>query len=319
MRKKLLITGGSGFLGKNLANELKNDYEVILTARNQKQLQLASSFLNLESAPSDVSNFYSIDEIISKIKPETVVHAAATKFVNISEKYPNECIDTNITGSQNILRSSIQNNVKNVLGISTDKAAAPIANIYGLSKSVMEKLFTSMDEENSTRFSCVRYGNVTWSTGSVFPIWDDMAANRDEIESTGPTMSRFFFSITDAVNLVKTSLDNFEAVSGKILSYPMKGVKIERILDEFCEIYKTKWKAVESRKGDRPYELLISEAESSYTKEIEIQNKKYFLLDEKGRKESTQLKEEYSSVSCDQLNTEEIRKLIRERPQKELL
>ncbi len=319
MKKKLLITGGSGFLGKNLANELKKDYEVILTSRNQKQLQLAAKLLNVESAPSDISNFYSIDEIVKKFKPDTVVHAAATKFVNISEEFPNECIDTNIIGSQNILRSSIQNNVGNVLGISTDKAAAPIANIYGLSKSVMEKLFTSMDDLNSTRFSCVRYGNVTWSTGSVFPIWHNMATNETVIKSTGPTMSRFFFSITDAVNLVKTSLENFEIVSGKILSYPMKGVKIERILEEFCEIYKTKWKAVESRKGDRPYELLISETESSYTKEIEIQNKKYFLLDEKERGESKDLKQAYSSISCEQLNTEEIRKLILERPQKEFL
>ena len=137
--------------------------------------------------------------------------------MNISEEFPNECIDTNIIGSQNILRSSIQNNVGNVLGISTDKAAAPIANIYGLSKS-MEKLFTSMDDLNSTRFSCVRYGNVTWSTGSVFPIWHNMATNETVIKSTGPTMSRFFFSITDAVNLVKTSLENFEIVSGKF--YP---------------------------------------------------------------------------------------------------
>ena len=120
MKKKLLITGGSGFLGKNLANELKKDYEVILTSRNQKQLQLAAKLLNVESAPSDISNFYSIDEIVKKFKPDTVVHAAATKFVNISEEFPNECIDTNIIGSQNILRSSIQNNVGNVLGISTE-------------------------------------------------------------------------------------------------------------------------------------------------------------------------------------------------------
>ena len=81
MKKKLLITGGSGFLGKNLANELKKDYEVILTSRNQKQLQLAAKLLNVESAPSDISNFYSIDEIVKKFKPDTVVHAAATKIV----------------------------------------------------------------------------------------------------------------------------------------------------------------------------------------------------------------------------------------------
>ncbi len=317
--ERVLITGGSGFLGKNLANNLKNDYEVYLTSRNQKQLQAASSFLDVESAPSDISNFHSIDEIISRSKPDIIIHAGATKFVNISEKFPNECIDVNILGSQNVLRSAIQNKVKSVLGISTDKATAPIANIYGLSKSVMEKLFTSMDSEDETRFSCVRYGNVVWSTGSVFPIWEDMAKSKSLIKSTGPDMSRFFFSIYDAVNLVRTSIENFDLVNGKILSYPMKGVTISNVLDEFCKIYESEWETTESRKGDRPFELLISDSEASYTEKISIDNLDYFLLDEKGRTNHSDLVSSYSSTNCEQLSSEEIRELILKKPEDRFL
>ena len=317
--KRVLITGGSGFLGKNLANNLKNNYEVFLTSRNQKQLQTVSDFLNVESAPSDISNFHSINEIISRSKPDLIIHAGATKFVNISEKFPNECIDVNILGSQNVLRSAIQNKVDSVLGISTDKATAPIANIYGLSKSVMEKLFTSMSGESNTKFSCVRYGNVVWSTGSVFPIWEKMAETNSLIQSTGSEMSRFFFSIYDAVDLVKTSIENFDLVSGKILSYPMKGVTIKNVLDEFCKIYNSEWESVESRKGDRQYELLISHSESQYTEKIVIDNSTYFLLDEKNRQNYRDLSENYSSDKCEQLSSNEIRELILSKPEDKFL
>ncbi len=314
MSTTILITGGSGFLGKNLARKLKDSYKVIITSRNQKQLKATSELVGVESAPSDVSNFFSIDEIIRKTSPEIIIHAAATKFVNLSEKYPNECIDINILGSQNVLRSAIENNVKNVVGISTDKAAAPIANIYGLSKSIMEKLFTSMDDEKSTRFSCVRYGNVAWSTGSVFPIWESMAKNEKLIKSTGPEMSRFFFSIDDAVNLVDVALSNMNEVSGKILSYPMKGVLVKNILDVFSKKYGVPWEVTDSRKGDRPYELLISDVEASFTKKAIFNKKEYFIIDENNRELFNQLTENYSSAKCEQLDEGEIAKLIDSKP-----
>ena len=133
---KILITGGSGFLGKNLSKDLSKSNELYVTARNQKQLQSLTKSIDLQIVPGDVANYHSIDEVIKRVKPDTIVHAAASKFVGLSEEFPNECLDVNILGSQNVLRSAINNDVDYVLGISTDKATSPIENFYGHSKAI---------------------------------------------------------------------------------------------------------------------------------------------------------------------------------------
>lgn len=317
--KKILITGGSGFLGKNLSKELSNNYEIFCTARNQKQLQQLKNNVNIEILPGDVTSYHSINEVISRVKPEIVVHAAATKFVGLSEKFPNECIDVNILGSQNVLRSSINNKVDYVLGISTDKATSPIENFYGHSKAVMEKLFTLSDGEYKTRFSCVRYGNVTWSTGSVFPLWEDMTNKDNHVVSTGPEMSRFFFSIDDATKLIKDSIENQDKIYGKILSIPMKGVKVSKILDVWCSEFGCDWSVGEIRSGDRPLEYLISDQEKSKTSKIKFNNQDYFLLNPKLNSELNDLETHYSSLNADQYNEEEIRNLIVNKPNQEFL
>ena len=135
LKKTILITGGAGFLGKNLALKLGKNYKVVLGSRNNFFAQQASIETNCEITPLDVVNIESVRDSINKYKPEIVIHAAATKYVDLAEKNPNECIDINILGSQNVARVSIENNVKIVIGISTDKASPPFNNIYGLSKS----------------------------------------------------------------------------------------------------------------------------------------------------------------------------------------
>ena len=317
--KKILITGGSGFLGKNLSKKLSQDFEVFCTSRNQKQLQQLRSNLDIEILPGDVTNYHSINEVISRVKPNIVVHAAATKFVGLSEKFPNECIDVNIVGSQNVLRSSVNNNVDYVLGISTDKATSPIENFYGHSKAVMEKLFTLSDGEYNTRFSCVRYGNVTWSTGSVFPIWEEMTAKKNHVVSTGPEMSRFFFSIDDATKLILDSINFQKDIYGKILSIPMKGVTVSRILDIWCSEFNCDWSVGETRSGDRPLEYLVSDQEKSKTKKIKFNNQEYFLLNPKENIELRELSTHYSSLNAEQYDDEEIRNLILNKPYPELL
>src|SRR6185312_15679480 len=123
-----------------------------------------------------------------------------------------ECVDINVVGSQNVARVAVDRGVGVVLGISTDKASPPIRNLYGLSKSVMERTFCYLDASSSTRFACVRYGNVAWSTGSVLPIWSKMLKDRGIIGTTGPEMRRFFFTVDDAVGLVLTALDNMDTI-----------------------------------------------------------------------------------------------------------
>lgn len=105
--KRVLITGGTGFLGKRLAVELAKDYEIQLTGRNNKQNLFAKKFTNCAVAPMDVSNIESVRDIFSEFKPDIVIHAAATKFVDLAEKYPMECVDVNVLGSQNVARVAI--------------------------------------------------------------------------------------------------------------------------------------------------------------------------------------------------------------------
>jgi FlaA1/EpsC-like NDP-sugar epimerase len=316
---RILITGGSGFLGQYLANSLKLDHEVVLASRNQKQLLSAAHRCGVESIPLDVSSFNSTFEVVQRIAPDFIVHAAATKFVGLGELYPNECIDINITGSQNVARAAIQCGVDFVLGISTDKATSPIANIYGMTKAVMERLYSSLDGTSRTRFACVRYGNVAWSTGSVFPLWAKMAEENRHIITTGPEMSRFFFPIEDAVNLVLTALKNHEKIQGHVLSLPMKGTLVKNILSVWAELEGIAWSVGEKRTGDRHLEYLISENEILSASPINLDSKSYFILDPSGREVNRPLTAPFSSLSAEQLTADEIKQLIMNKPNKEML
>jgi UDP-N-acetylglucosamine 4,6-dehydratase len=308
---RILITGGSGFLGQHLAEQLSSSHEVIISSRNQKQMLSAAHQLGVQAVPLDVSNYASTIEIFQRFKPEIVIHAAATKFVDLAEKYPNEAIDINIVGSQNVARAAMQTGVSYVIGISTDKAAAPIFNLYGMTKATMERLFSALDGVAGTRFSNVRYGNVAWSTGSVFPIWKKMLNEKNHIISTGPEMSRFFFSVSDAVTLVCAAIDNMDLVSGKILSLPMKGTELRRVLDVWTKLTGATWSLGEKRPGDRELEFLLSKNEGETTTQIELSGNPYFLLDPKTTSSlANSVGSEFSSKSAEQFSDGEIEELI---------
>ena len=309
MKKNLLITGGNGFLGINLAIQLKNKYNIFLASRNQKRNYEATQKTLCESIPLDVSNISSVRDAFAYAKPEIVIHAAATKFVDISEKFPFECSDINILGSANLARVAIEKNVKTVIGISTDKASQPIKNFYGFSKATMEKLFLTSNSISKTNFLCVRYGNVAWSTGSVFPIWKKMFKKNKIILTTGPYMRRFFFSIDEAVDLIKFSLKNSKALSGKILGTEMKSSLLINILKVWIKKYGGKYKIVKSRKGDRVDEFLVGSNEVDYTFKI-TKNKKIYFVTDLNIKAKNPIKKIISSSNSKKLKESEISKLI---------
>lgn len=224
---KIVITGGTGFLGKRLGFSLRElGNEVVLAGRNNKQLLLASSFSGCQSLAMDVSYIESVRDIITQVKPEVIIHAAATKFVDISEQQPMEAVDVNVVGSQNVARVAIEKSVDTVIGISTDKASPPVRNTYGLTKALMERMFVGMNSKSATKFLCVRYGNVAWSTGSVLCIWRKMLKEKGVIGTTGPEMYRFFFTVDEAVELVMAALQNKDQFQGKILSRKMKAAQM---------------------------------------------------------------------------------------------
>ena len=197
MKKNLLITGGSGFLGVHLALELKKKFNVFLGSRNQKRNREASNLTKCKDIPLDVSNISSVRDAVNYCNPSIIIHAAATKFVDISEEFPFECSDVNILGSSNVARVAIERGVNTVIGISTDKASQPIKNFYGFSKATMEKLFLSANNNSISNFLCVRYGNVFSSRGSVVTVFKKLKEQKKPLEITDMNMTRFNITLDD--------------------------------------------------------------------------------------------------------------------------
>jgi len=312
-KKIILITGGSGFLGRNLALFFKDKYEVILASRNNKQNLEAGRITGCKSVPLNVESIESVRDVINEFKPNIIIHAAATKFVDLAEKQPMECVDINVVGSQNVARVALDKKVEIVLGISTDKASPPIRNIYGMSKAIMERIFCSMNEKSTTKFACVRYGNVAWSTGSVLPLWDGMWKKTKIIGTTGPEMRRFFFTVNEAVALVNTAIENIDDIQGKVLSREMKSAMVEDILKVWVKNKGGKYEKIEGRPGERNDEFLVGEIELPYTYETVYNNVKHFVIafNQKAKKPLEQV---FSSVNAKRLTGDEILTLISNKP-----
>ncbi len=319
MSKKqvVLITGGTGFLGKRLGLQLKDKYEVILTGRNNKQNFQAQKFTGCKIAPLDITSIESVRDAFTEFKPDIVIHAAATKFVDLAEKFPMECVDVNVTGSQNVARVAVEKNVGTVIAISTDKAAPPVRNTYGLSKAIMERIFCTMDGKTATKFTAVRYGNVAWSTGSALTIWKKMLEETGVIGTTGPEMRRFFFTVDQAVNLVIAALDNIDLVKGKVLSRKMKAAQIEDILKVWTKNKGGRYEKIEGRPGERDDEFLIGDLELPYTEELELNGITHYLISFNDKVKKP-VPFGLSSANTDRLTDEEILSIIKNPPAEEL-
>jgi FlaA1/EpsC-like NDP-sugar epimerase len=261
----ILITGGTGYLGKGLALRLKKEgHSVVVAGRNGSQLFKAEKVTGCKGLALDVASEHSVREVMQLSKPEIVIHAAATKFVDRAELYPMEAVDINVTGSLNVARQAVIAGAKLVVGISTDKASPPIVNTYGMTKSLMERMFCGMDKyQKATRFICCRYGNVAWSTGSVLCHWKQMIEKDGVIRTTGPHMWRFFFTVDDAVQLVLTSMDYaLNKESGVVLLREMKSAQLRHV----AELMSKKIEPLEGRPGERVDEVLIGETELQWTR-----------------------------------------------------
>jgi UDP-N-acetylglucosamine 4,6-dehydratase len=314
-KKRILITGGSGFLGQHLAIKLlRAGEEVMLGSRNNGNNLIAELRTGCRVVPLDITNEKSVRDVIIEFKPDTIIHAAATKYVDISEKNPIECIEVNVLGSQIIARLALEFGISSVVGISTDKAAAPVGNIYGHSKAIMERLFSSLSGRTKTKFVCVRFGNIAWSTGSVFPLWERMTLKDKKVGTTGPQMRRFFFSVNEAADLVITAMNNIERFQGGILSLRMKSAQIQDILNVWSRIFQVPFEQVAERPGDKNDEVLIGAIELPFVEQIDIEGKGYFFINFYKKVKQT-FPEEISSANADRLSEEEIVKLIESKPE----
>ncbi len=220
----MLITGGTGSLGKALVKQLLGPYGVrrlvILSRDELKQFELQHQY------PGEPRLRFFIGDIRDRSRllrafhnVDYVIHAAALKQVDTAEYNPFEFVETNVRGSQNVIEAAIDAGVKRVVALSTDKASSPI-NLYGATKLAADRMFIAGNHYASaydTRFSVVRYGNVSGSRGSIVPKWQEMASRGEPLPITDHRMTRFWITLPQAVEFV---LDSFDLMTGGELYVP---------------------------------------------------------------------------------------------------
>lgn len=277
--KTILITGGTGSFGKSfLSFVIKNNIRVkklIIFSRDEfKQFNLEKelSEKHLAFVRFFLGDIRDKERLRTAFKDvDIVIHAAALKQVPSAEYNPIEYIKTNINGAQNIIEASIESNVKKVIALSTDKAAAPI-NLYGATKLCSDKLFVAANNitgKQKISFSVVRYGNVMGSRGSVIPFFLSKSKNK-YLPITDINMTRFNITMDEAINMVNWSLRNLkggEILIPKIPSY--------RILDLAKAINsKAKIKIIGKRQGEKIHEDLITKTDAQDTYQL----KNYYII-----------------------------------------
>lgn len=213
--KRVLITGAGGSIGSRIAFLLKDVADIELFFLDQHENSLHSLALNLYGRADfdsqqglivcDIRNLASLKEVISTIKPQIIIHAAALKHLTVLEKFPAEAFMTNVIGSRNLLLCAYDFGIMNFLNISTDKAANPVNNL-GKSKRTAELLVNRFREITNSNHTSVRFGNVFNSRGSVIETFSHQILNSLPVTVTHPDASRFFMHVDEAAMLVIKSL-----------------------------------------------------------------------------------------------------------------
>lgn len=257
--KNVLITGGTGSLGYALTDKfLKKSANITVYSRDEKkQYDMKKVYPDCRYILGDIRNYHSIRDAVRGI--DIVIHGASLKYVNISELQPYEYTTVNVDGTINLVNAVLQEqNVERCVGISTDKACMPV-NAYGLTKALLEKLMLEANTRQGsgkTIFNVARYGNVIGTRGSVIPFWKERRENNLSIPITNPDMTRFFFTLDEAVELIEYCLG---APANVIVSKAMAGVT----LDQLANVMKgnSEIEIVGERPGEKHHEMLLSEDE----------------------------------------------------------
>ena len=274
--KTLLITGGTGSFGNAVLNRfLETDIgEIRIFSRDEKKQddmrhEYQAKFPELSNKIKfyigDVRDLQSVKNAMHGV--DYIFHAAALKQVPSCEFFPIEAVKTNVLGTENVLTAAIDEGVKNVVCLSTDKAAYPV-NAMGTSKAMMEKVIVAKSRTVSpekTKISCTRYGNVMCSRGSVIPLWIDQIKAGQDITITEPSMTRFIMSLEEAVDLVLFAFSNSE--SGDIMVQKAPACTIEVLAKAVKGLFdkedKTEVKVIGIRHGEKMYETLLTNEECS--------------------------------------------------------
>jgi UDP-N-acetylglucosamine 4,6-dehydratase len=266
--KALLVTGGTGSFGKRFIRTLIERYQprrVVVYSRDElKQFEMQQVYNQpcMRYFIGDVRDRERLTQAMRGI--DYVVHAAALKQVPTAEYNPTECIRTNIDGAENVIRAALDNGVKRVIALSTDKAASPI-NLYGATKLVSDKLFVAANNISGgqdTRFSVVRYGNVVGSRGSVVPFFQKLLADgANELPITDARMTRFWITLEQGVDFV---LKSFARMQGGEIFVPK--IPSSRITDLASAMApQLGQKIIGIRPGEKLHEVMCPQDDSHLT------------------------------------------------------
>ena len=270
--KTLLITGGTGSFGNAVLNRfLATDIgEIRIFSRDEKkqddmrhefQVKMPEVAEKIKFYIGDVRDIQSVRNAMHGV--DYIFHAAALKQVPSCEFFPIEAVKTNVLGTENVLTAAIEAGVKNVVCLSTDKAAYPV-NAMGTSKAMMEKVIVAKSrtvDSSKTKICCTRYGNVMCSRGSVIPLWIDQIRSGNPITITDGNMTRFIMSLDEAVDLVLFAFEHGE--SGDILVQKAPACTIETLAKAVTGLFNPDYeiKVIGIRHGEKMYETLLTNEE----------------------------------------------------------
>ena len=316
--KKVLITGGTGSLGKALTKKiLKTNVDTIrIFSRDElKQVQMQSEFddKRIRFLIGDVRDKERLLRAFEDI--DIVIHAAALKHVPVAEYNPFEAVKTNVYGSENVLNACLDKNVELALAIGTDKAVSPF-NTYGATKLLMEKLFISGNyykgkQRENLKFLCVRYGNVLGSRGSIVPTLSKQILDGKKITITDPNMTRFNITMTQAIDLIFRTIKNGDG--GQVFIPKLKAYRVGDMKDAILDLMDAKndVEVISVRPGEKYHEVLINKDEIRNSLESETD---YIIFDEKMNNKNnlpfSNLIEQYSSDKVELFTKNELKDIL---------
>ncbi|XQY91547.1 UDP-N-acetylglucosamine 4,6-dehydratase family protein [Metabacillus sp. HB246100] len=325
--KKILVTGGTGSIGSEIVRQLLNyEPEVIRVFSRDESKQF---FLQQENSEHKnvrylVGDIRDKERLVYASKDiDYIFHAAALKHVPSCEYNPFEAVKTNVIGVQNLIEAAITNNVKKVVAISTDKVVNPM-NTMGATKLLSERLVLAAEHYKGnapTIFSCVRFGNVMGSRGSVIPLFKYQIENNKPLTITDNQMTRFMMSIPQAASLVLNASKYSQG--GEVFVLKMPVLKIKELAETLSEDYLKKYpngKKVDINEiGIRPGEKLYEELMTIEESERAYENEKMFVILSHLQEELVSpigfkkaVRKAYSSHDADMLSKEEILSLLKE-------
>ena len=308
--REILITGGTGSLGKTLVKLLLAKHKIkgvrIFSRDELKQWEMRQQIGNapVSYLVGDVRDQKRVELATKGV--DIIIHAAALKQVTACEDNPLEAIQTNITGAQNILYAALENKIEKVMGISTDKACAP-ANLYGATKLCAEKLFTQGNVYSGGRppkFSCVRYGNVLGSRGSIVPLFKKQAQETGSITITHKDMTRFWITLNQAATFVLRAIEDMQG--SEIFVPMMPSAEVEKVAKAVAPDASIKYIGI--RPGEKMHEILVTKEESKTVVTDHVNNRFIICNLEPNGPEF----EYRSETNSDWLSTDQIKEMIRE-------